>query len=54
MVWLYAQYVAKNSYITHNQYTNCHVAKVLNIIVVIPAGGKQEEINRRIVCLCQN
>ena len=54
MVWLYAQYVVKNSYIIHNQYTNYHVAKVLNIIVVIPAGGKREEINRRIICLCQN
>lgn len=54
MVWLYAQYVVKNSYIIHNQYINYHVVKVLNIIVVIPAGGKREEINRRIVCLCQS
>lgn len=54
MALLHVQYVVKSSYIIHNQYINYHVVKVLNIIVVIPAGGKQEEIDRRIICLCQS
>ena len=45
MVLPHAQYVVKSSYTIHGQYINYHVVKELNIIVVILAGGGQEEIN---------